>query len=113
MEIINVSKGTTLAQNILIADTPLKRIIGLIGRKQLAKDEALIIRSCNSIHTLFMGFPIDVLFVSSKNKIIFLKTHLQPWQVTPIFWQAEFVIELPAGAVQNSNTSLGDEIRFE
>jgi len=113
MKIVNVSKDRTLAQNALMADSSLKRIVGLIGKTGLKKDEALIIRSCNSIHTFFMRFPIDVLFVDSGNKVVFLRGRLKPWRLTPICWKAKFVIELPAGTIEESKTSLGDEIRLQ
>jgi len=110
MEIVNRTRNTVLADKVVIADTLFGRIKGLLGSKDFRWGEALIIKRCNSIHTFFMCFPIDVLFINSKNKIIFMKQALLPWRVSRICWQAKYVIELPCGTITHSKTSLGDEI---
>lgn len=108
MKIINETKKIVLAENANLADTPFKRIKGLLGRRSLEDREALIIKPCNSIHTFFMNFPIDALFVDSNNKVIKATTFLNPFRFTPIYFQSAYVIELPAGTILSSNTSTGD-----
>jgi uncharacterized membrane protein (UPF0127 family) len=82
----------------------------LLARKNFAPAEALIITPCNSIHTFFMKFPIDILFVDADNKIMALGVDIKPWRVSPVYWQAKFVVELPAGTILASGTRQGDEI---
>ncbi len=110
MKIINKTKNTVLAENAIIADTPFTRSRGLLGRKELQPKEALVITCCNSIHTFFMRFSIDVLFVDAGNKIVGIKNGLKPWRLSPIYWRAPFAIELPSGAIRESLSSIGDEV---
>jgi len=70
MKIINETKGTVLAENVIVANTFFGRIIGLLNRSEILPGEALLIRPCNSVHTFFMKFPIDVVFVSKDHRIL-------------------------------------------
>ncbi len=110
MQIINKSKGASLATEAIIANTPLSRLKGLLGRRGLKKDEALIIKPCNSIHTFFMRFPIDVLFIDRENKVIKALSAIKPFRLSGIYINASFAIELPSGVILESLTSEGDEI---
>lgn len=111
-KILNKTKDTILAQDVMLADTPFKRIRGLLGRKEFKKEQALVLRPSNSIHTFFMRFAIDVIFIDKENKIIAIKICLRPWRLSRIYWQAQSVIELPLGVIIDSNTCVGDEISF-
>ena len=102
MKIINLAKNTVLANNVVIADTPVKRIKGLLGRREFKSGEALILRPCNSIHTLFMRFAIDVLFIDKYNKVIKTIHNLKPYRLTGIYFGASAVIELPVGTLESS-----------
>jgi len=113
MKIINKTKNTVLAKNAIVADTVFKRIKGLLGRKDFIEGEALIIKPCNSIHTFFMRFPIDVLFVDKHNQVIKLISSLIPARLTYIYFNSAFVIELPTGTAQSTFTSKGDTISIE
>jgi len=108
MAIINISKNCILAEKVLRADTCFKRLKGLLGRSRLGENEALVIIPGNSIHTFFMRFPIDVLFVNKNNKIIKIATFLRPFRISPVYFHSSYVVELPAGKVQSTNTSPGD-----
>ena len=112
MRLINLNKNTVLAEAALIAETPFKRIKGLLGRKDFKAGQALIIRPCNSIHTFFMRFPIDVLFLDKNNRIVKTVPSLKPYRITPIYFSARLTIELPAGTIQRSSTQEGDLISF-
>lgn len=113
MKIINKTKNTVLARDSLIADTLLQRIKGLLGRKDFHPGEALIIKPCNSIHTLFMRFPIDVLFVDTHNCVVGVFSWLKPFRITPIYFNAAYVIELPAGTVKSTLTEKGDKLKID
>lgn len=112
MRLINQSKDTVLAEEIIFADNPLARIKGLLGRKDFPAGQALIIRACNSIHTFFMRFPIDVLFVGQDNRVIHSICGLKPFRLTRIYFQASYVVELPGGTLDNSQTKVGDLLSF-
>lgn len=112
MQITNTIKNTTLADAVIVAATFLKRIKGLLGRKEFRNGESLVIRPCNSIHTFFMKFAIDVLFVDKNNRIVKAVSCLKPFRSTPIYFSAHFVVELPAGTIESSHTQAGDTIRI-
>jgi len=110
MKIINKSKGTILAERAFQARSLLQRVIGLLNRKGLEEGEALIIHPCNSIHTFFMRFAIDVLFVDKESRVIKAIPSLEPFRLTRIYFKAKFVIELPTGAISSTSTCPGDLI---
>lgn len=110
MKIVNKTKGTILADKAIIAHSYSRRIIGLLNRKNLNQGEALIIDPCSSIHTFFMQFAIDVIFVDKENKVIKTISCLKPFRLTPIYWQGKLVIELPAGTIKSTHTQDGDTL---
>ena len=110
MKIINQTKKIVLAENANLADTPFKRIKGLIGRRSLRDGEALIIKPCNSIHTFFMNFPIDVIFVGKNHKIVKIISGLAPFRLSPIYLGSAYVIELSAGTVSPESAVVGDNL---
>ncbi len=113
MSIINLSKNTILAREVIVADRFFVRLKGLLGRDSLDEQEALIIKPANSIHTFFMHFAIDVVFVDKKNKIAGLRENLKPFRLTPIFPKSALVIELPAYTIQKTQTQIGDIVQIE
>ncbi len=87
------------------------RMKGLLGRTALEPGESLWIRPCNSIHTVGMKFPIDVVFLDSKNVVIAVKKHFPPHRLTRIYFRAASVLELAAGAIEDAGIEIGD--RFD
>ncbi|HLD40830.1 MAG TPA: DUF192 domain-containing protein, partial [Candidatus Omnitrophota bacterium] len=83
--VINLTKNTVVAQNAGIADNLFSRMRGLLGRKSLNLQEGLILRPCNSIHTFFMRFPIDVVFLDRYDLIIKVYHSLSPWRLSRTF----------------------------
>ena len=110
MELINKTKNTLLAKDIVIANTPFKRMKGLLGKKEFREGQALILKPCNSIHTFFLRFAIDVLFVDKENKIIEAISCLKPFRLTRIYWVSALAIELPAGIILSRQTQAGDTL---
>lgn len=110
--IFNSSKNSSLASRVVIANNPLTRIVGLLGRKDFSPGEALIIKPCFQVHTFFMRFPIDILFVNRENKIIAAISDLKPFRVTAAYFNAAFVVELPVGTILSSRTAVGDNLSF-
>ncbi len=113
MKIINQTKNTILAENAVMAQTPLARMKGLLARKELKQGEALILKPCNSIHMFFMRFAIDVIFVDKNNKVVHAVISIKPFRISNIYWRSVLAIELPTGTVQSSLTSQGDTILLE
>jgi hypothetical protein len=111
--IINKTKNITIANVVYLADTPIKRMKGLLGKKSLGALEAMVIKPCNSVHTFFMRFPIDVLFVNKNGKVIRGIVSMPSFRLSPIYLTSQFVVELPAGTIQATNTTEGDQIAIE
>jgi uncharacterized membrane protein (UPF0127 family) len=95
--------------DIETADTFLKKLIGLIGKKGLS-NKGLMIPSCSSIHTFFMRFSIDILFLDKTGKVIKLIEGLHPYRITLPVLSVKNVIELPEGTIKRLNIKTGDII---
>lgn len=113
MKIINLTKDTLVADEVTIADNFLSRTKGLLGKNALKENEALVIKPCNAIHTFFMRFSIDAVFLDKQNKVVAIKENLRPFKITPIYPKAFLVIELPIGKISNSSIQPNDQIKFE
>ena len=113
VQIVNISKGIVIASKAQIATSMGQRMKGLLGRKGLAPDEALVLKPCSSIHTFFMRFPIDVLFVDKNVQIVRLIQNMPPYRFSPFVWASYLAIELPAGKISQTNTQIGDRIRIQ
>lgn len=110
MPIINQTKNTVLATRVEIAETFWKRFWGLMGRTSLPEGRALVIKPCNSIHTFFMRFASDIIFLDGNGTVVKIMENLAPWRVSPIVTNAKVVVELPAGMVVKSRTEVGDVV---
>jgi uncharacterized membrane protein (UPF0127 family) len=100
MWVINKRTGETIADKAIIASTFLGRLQGLMGKKELLPGTALVLHPCRSIHTFFMRFPIDVVFLNKEGMVVFLISELSPYRVSPYISKAETVIELPPGTIE-------------
>ena len=99
MKLINKTRSCVLAENVEAADTFLKRLAGLLGRKSLAEGCALYLSPCNQIHTFFMRFAIDAAFVDEGGKILHIAANMRPWKISPWISGARGTYEFPAGAL--------------
>lgn len=111
MKIINKSRDTVIARHAKIADTVIARLQGLLGRDIFTPGEALLITRCRSIHTVFMRFSIDVIFVDKTDRVVGLARGIRPFRVSPYFFRAGYAIELPEGVVEKTGTALGDQVQ--
>ena len=102
-----------LGARIGVADTSWSRMVGLLGKTGLDSGEGLLIIPSQAVHTVAMRFPIDVLFLDRNCRVIHVHPALAPFRVTGVHWRARCVLELPAGAIAQSATSVGDELLIE
>lgn len=91
-----------------LADTPQSRRRGLLGRRGLSPGSGLLISPCSSIHTWFMKFPIDAVFLDRNGRVVKIAGHVRPFRLVFGGWAAEVTLELPAGAAADSRLSPGD-----
>ena len=102
--------GELLAADARMARSVVERMVGLLGRRVLRDGEALILLACRAIHTCFMRFAIDVVFVNGAWGVVAIRCTLPPWRLTPVVWAAEAAIELPAGQVTRAQHAVGDRL---
>ena len=108
MKLYNSTQNRLIADDIKIAQNFFTRSVGLIFKKSLLENEGLIIKPCFSVHTFFMRFKIDILFVNKQNKIIALYENVKPWRILPLHFKSYYVIELPAGSISSKNIKVKD-----
>jgi uncharacterized membrane protein (UPF0127 family) len=111
-QVKNRERGTVLATRLEVADSGSKRTKGLLGRDGLVMGEGLWIVPCESVHTFFMRFPIDLVYLDRKNKVKKVRNSVGPWRASACL-SAHSVIELPAGTIRKTLTAVGDTLELE
>jgi uncharacterized membrane protein (UPF0127 family) len=101
MKLINSTTGDVLAEQVRVAEGFLSRLIGLMGRKTMAGGSALVLRPCRSVHTFFMCFNIDLIFLDRRGMMVHLISDMPPFRISPVVRRASLVVELPGGTVRN------------
>lgn len=110
MKVYNSSKNSIILEDAKVAENFFARSVGLLSKKSLNEGEGLIIKPCCSVHTFFMRFNIDVLFVGVNGKVIATYENVAPWRVLPIHPTSHYVIELSANSISNKNIEKGDAV---
>ncbi|MFN8577842.1 MAG: DUF192 domain-containing protein [Candidatus Sericytochromatia bacterium] len=113
IKIANSKNNEILGDKIIYANTPYRRFIGLMGKKEINEGQGVFLTPCNSIHMMFMKFPIDIIFLDRKNKIIHITENIQPWKISKIVFMAQSVLELPVGSVSKTDSKVGDKLTIE
>ena len=113
LKIVNLTRDTLLADKAELAVSLGQRTKGLLGRLNLGKGEGLVIKPCSSIHTFFMHFAIDVIFVDKAFQVAKTIEHMQPFRISNPFLFAHLVIELPVGTISQTNTKRGDRLALQ
>jgi len=105
----NQTRQTVLAEAAEMADTSAKRRVGLLKHERLAPGEGLWIVPCESVHTFFMKFPIDLVYLDRKRKVRKVRRAVPAWRLS-LCLSAHSVLELPAGRAAETGTAVGDEL---
>ena len=106
-----MTRGTTLGNAIDKADTSATRNKGLLSRHGLDPGTGLWIVPCEGIHTFFMKFSIDVVYIDRKKRVRKTVKNIGPWRLS-LCLPAHSVIELPVGVIDASGTKKGDQLEF-
>lgn len=101
--------AVTLCDACHVAETPAKRMRGLLGRRELEPGEGLLLRPAPAIHTLFMRFPIDAVFLNGDLRVVHIADRLKPWRMAAAKG-ASAVLELPAGECERRGLRVGDQL---
>ena len=103
--VTNLTRQILLADRAEVARGPMRRMVGLLSRERLEPGEALVIPRCSAVHTCFMRFAIDVVFLKGS-VVLRAVERLAPFRFA---WAAgaDTVIELPAGTITRTATQKG------
>lgn len=101
-----------ISSNVKVCNNFFSKLVGLLGRKNIEENEAYLFYKSPQIHTFFMMFIIDVVFVDKNNKIIKLYNNLQPFRITG-FFNSKFTIEFKKGTVTKFALKIGDILIIE
>jgi uncharacterized membrane protein (UPF0127 family) len=105
----NLRTGEPIATRLVPAFDSVARRHGLLGRTGLDPGEALVLAPCSTIHTAFMRFPLDLLFLNRRGTVLKASAGVGPWRVRAA-WRAFAVVELAAGVLAASDCRRGDTV---
>ncbi len=109
--IVERDDGTVVCEHCTLADRPLARTKGLLGRSDLPPDEGILLRPASSIHMWFMRFPIDALFLDADLHVLRVVPELGPWRIASRRG-AKAVLEIAAGEAGRRGVAEGDRLRL-
>jgi hypothetical protein len=109
--VTNLTRNSVLATRMEVADSAAARKKGLLGRERLLAGEGLWIIPCESVHTFWMRFPIDLVYLDRKKRVCKVKSSVSPWRLSACLW-AHSIIELPSGTISETQTRAGDILEF-
>jgi hypothetical protein len=107
----NATRSTTIGDRIARAGTSNERTTGLLKRSKLENGEGLWIIPCEAVHTFFMKFPLDLIYIDRKHRIRKVVRNVAPWRVSACL-SAHSIIELPAGMIDETDSQPGDQLEI-
>lgn len=108
-EIINETRGTVVCERTELADNPWKRFRGLLGRRELPPGSGMLIVPAPSIHSAFMRFEFDAVFLDREMRVVRLCPRIPPWR-TRSARHARSVLELSAGEIEQRGLQVDDQL---
>ncbi len=112
IQVRNLTRNAVLADGASVADTSSTRRTGLLKHTGLAPGDGLWIVPCESVHSFFMKFTIDVLYLDREHKVKKVRPEMVPWRVSACL-TAHSVLELPAGTIARTGTVPGDQLEIK
>lgn len=112
IRVVNRTRGTLLGNQIRLVDSWPGRLRGYLGRPEPKPGEGMLLVRCNAVHMFGLGFALDLIFLSKNGDVVGIFPHLQPWKRTSRVADANYALELPAGAIEASYTQVGDRFTW-
>jgi uncharacterized membrane protein (UPF0127 family) len=106
--VLNATRGTVVASDVAIARSFWSRFRGLMLRSGMAEDEALLIEPSGSVHTAFMRFPIDVVFLDREKTVVKVAENVRPFRAA--LSRGHSALEMAAGGARRANIEAGDRL---
>ena len=112
--VYNKTRETFVATEATLADSYLRRLVGLLGKtKRWAQlGRGLWIVPSRGVHTIGMLFPIDLIFLSKEKEVVYVEEHVRPFRISAVSLKAESVLELPPHTIYRSGTQVGDRLEI-
>jgi uncharacterized membrane protein (UPF0127 family) len=108
----NETRGRVLVSRGRLARSFWSRLKGLLGTRSLDAGGGLLIEQCSSIHSFFMRYPFDAVFLDGNGRVVHLIHEMRPNRISRHVFSARRVLELPPGTIRESGTQRGDTIRW-
>jgi uncharacterized membrane protein (UPF0127 family) len=108
----NQKRPELIARRVVKAINFFDRFLGLIIRRKLKSEEGFLIEYCSSIHTFWMRYSIDAVFLDYNNRVVAVYNNIRPFRITPFIKNAFSVLELSSGIVRQTSLKVGDLIRY-
>ena len=108
-----ITDGTVVAERVMCAATFSRRLRGLMFTKTFPVGmDALILTPCNAVHTMFMRYSLDILFLDGENKVLHILEDMGPGRFSPVVKGASSVVEMIAGSVAKCGVVVGDRLSW-
>jgi len=108
---IELESGEVVCDRCLMATNPALRLRGLLGKKELPAGEGILLRPCASVHTMFMRFPIDVVFCDGDLRVLSVEPEVPKWRMRGQRG-AKVAIELAASEAVRRGITSGAQLRL-
>ena len=108
IRIVNLTRGTLLGTRIELADSWWGRFRGFLGRDEPKKGEGILLVPCNAVHTYGMTFDLDLVFLGASGGVLATVEELQPGKRSARVLGSRYVLEVPAGTIRATGTTVGD-----
>ena len=113
MKIYNMRNSYEVASRVQLAKTPFERFMGLMFRKKFPEQSALYILPCKAVHSFFMNFEFDVVFLNENNEVVFTVRSMKKNSISKTVKRANGVLELPKGTIAKADIRVGDHLQFK
>ena len=112
--VYNKTRETFVATEASVADSYLRRLVGLLGKTQRWSrlGTGLWIVPSRGVHTIGMLFPIDLIFLGKEKEVVHVEEHVRPFRISRVSLKANSVLELPAHTIYRTGTRVGDQLEI-
>ena len=110
VRVVNAARSSLVGSSIGVADSSWTRLRGMLGRPEPGAGEGLLLAPCRGVHMYGMRYALDVVFLDENGVVVAAYPALPPGARTPLVRGAAFALELPAGTVESTGTSVGDAL---
>ncbi|MDP9053112.1 MAG: DUF192 domain-containing protein [Acidobacteriota bacterium] len=107
----NLTRETSIGDAVETAESSAQRRTGLLKHHRLAEGEGLWIFPCEAVHTFFMKFALDLIYLDRQHKVRAVVRNVRPWRISMCL-PAYSVLELPVGTIERSGTTKGDQLEL-